>query len=259
MKRISIILILGVCSQSAIAQWGRDFSIGYSYADPSGKMNHYVKQGSGIVADFHFTTPGEKFSIGADLNYTVYGFDNSRQRYEFPDGTTADMDINVANSFMNLMASGRYNLVTGKKLIPYVGAKAGYSWFRTDLNIYDPDDTDHCKPVESDILMKDGTFVYSIGGGVKYDLSSVFKNLRKEFLYINLSAYYTQGGTVDYMNTDAPAPGHSGSMATPNRQMETSFINIHTQVIHKHHVGNVYTSYAQMMDFRLSFLFRSNR
>ena len=137
--------------------------------------------------------------------------------------------------------------------------KAGYSWYATDLNIYDPDDFDNCKPVETDILQEDGTWIYSLGGGLQYDLSDVFQKLRKEVLFITVSAFYTQGGTVEYMNTDVPDGHHSGS--PPNRisDMEASFINTQTQVIHKHHVGYVYSSYAQMMAFRFTLTFRNSK
>jgi hypothetical protein len=166
------------------------------------------------------------------------------------------MDINVTNSFMNIMASGRYNLLTAKILTPYVGMKAGYSIFSTDLNIYDPDDFDSCKPIESDILQKDGTWIYSLGGGVLYDLSAVFKRLNKGAMSINLSAFYTQGGAVNYMNTNAPDMNHTASPPNRSSDLEAEFINTQTQVIHKHHIGYVYTSFAQMMDYRVTFLFR---
>jgi opacity protein-like surface antigen len=259
MKKILSLLILIVMVQTCYAQWSREWSIGYAFAAPTGKMKQNINQGHGIVMDFHFIAPNEKYSFGADLNYSIYGFDQSRQQYSFPDGTTADMDINVTNSFMNLMASGRYNLITGKKLTPYVGAKAGYSWFRTDLNIYDPDDFDSCKPVETDLLQKDGTWIYSIGGGLKYDLSSVFKKLKNGSMLINLSAYYTQGGMVNYMNTDAPDAHHTASQHNRATDVEAEFINTQTQVVHKHHVGYVYSSFAQMMDFRLTLIFRKLR
>jgi opacity protein-like surface antigen len=258
MKKTLSAFVLFVSIQTSYAQLTREWSLGYTYASPTGSMMQHINQGNGFVMDFHMMSPTGKFSWGADLNYTIYGFDKSRQQYTFPDGTTADMDINVNNSFTNLMASGRYNLITGKKLVPYIGAKAGYSWFTTNLNIYDPDDLDSCEPVETDILQKDGTFVFSIGGGVRYDLANVFLKLRKEFIYVNLSAYHTRGGAVNYMNTDAPnAQHHSGSAPSRVSDVEAEFINTQTQVIHKHHIGYVYSSAAQMMDFRLSVIFRS--
>lgn len=258
MKKLLSVFFLFASIHAGFAQWAREWSIGYTYASPTGSMMHHIDQGNGFIMDFHMVSPTGKFSWGADLNYTIYGFDKSRQQYTFADGTTADMDIDVSNSFTNLMASGRYNLTTGKKVVPYVGAKAGYSWFRTDLNIYDPDDMDSCSPVETDLLQKDGTLIFSVGGGLKYDLENIFKKLRKEFLYINLSAFYTQGGTVNYMNTDAPTTQHhSSSSSSRVSDVEAAFINTQTQVIHKHHVGYVYSSSAQMMDFRLTLIFKS--
>ncbi len=258
MKKLLTVFILFASIHTGYAQWAREWSFGYTYASPTGSMMQHIKQGNGFVMDFHMITPGGRFSWGADLNYTIYGFDKSRQQYTFPDGTTTDMDVNVSNSFTNLMASARYNLMTGKKVTPYVGVKTGYSWFRTDLNIYDPDIMDSCEPVETDLLQKDGTFIVSLGGGLRYDLGHVFKKLRKEFLYVNLSAYYTQGGMVNYMNTDAPnANHHSSSTTNRGSDVEASFINTQTQVIHKHHVGYLYSSAAQMMDFRISFIMKS--
>ncbi len=255
-KALSVLILL-VYFHTSYAQWRPEWSIGYTFANPTGKMKQNISQGHGLVMDFHLVAPSEKYSVGADFNYSIYGYTQSRQQYMFPDGTTADMDVNVSNSFMNLMASGRYNLLTGKIITPYVGVKAGYSWFRTDLNIYDPDDFDNCKPLETDVLQKDGTWIYSLGGGLKYDLSSVFKKARKGSMFINLSAYYTQGGAVNYMNTDAPDSHHATSPPNRSGDLEVEFINTQTQVVHKHHVGYVYTSFAQMMDFRLTFTFRN--
>ncbi|MEK6781737.1 MAG: hypothetical protein AABY93_08520 [Bacteroidota bacterium] len=256
MKKLLPLVILLLSIHTSYAQWTREWSIGYAYAAPTGKMKQNINQGNGIVMDFHLTAPGERYSFGADFNYSMYGYDQSRQQYMFPDGTTADMDVNVTNSFMNLMASGRYNLITGKNILPYVGVKAGYSCFRTDLNIYDPDDKDSCSPVETDLLQKDGTWIYSIGGGLKYDLSSVFKKLKHGSMFINMSAYYTQGGAVNYMNTDVPDQHRVASPPNRSSDVEAEFINTQTQVVHKHHVGYVYSSFAQMMDYRLTFTFR---
>jgi opacity protein-like surface antigen len=256
MKKILPFLILLFAMQSGFAQWSREWSVGYTHANPGGKMKLNIDQANGVAMDFYLIAPNEKFSFGADWNYSVYGFDQSLQEYMFPDGTTANMNIDVTNSFMNLMASGRYNLITGKKLTPYVGVKSGYSFFRTNLTILDPDDTDSCEPVDKDLLQKDGTGIYSVGGGITYDLSSVFKRLKNRSMFLNLSAFYTQGGAVNYMNTDGPTTHHAGTPPNRTSDVEAEFINVQTQIIHKHHVGYVYSSVAQMMDYRLTLTFR---
>jgi Outer membrane protein beta-barrel domain len=259
MKKILSVFILLVCIHSSYAQWKREWSMGYAFSNPLGTMKQNINQGHGFVMDFLMLAPSKKYAVGVDFNCSMYGYDQSRQQYMFPDGTTAEMDVAVTNTFTNLMASGQYNLVTGKSVTPYVGFKTGYSWYKTNLSIYDPDDTDSCEPVEATLLQKDGTWIYSIGAGIKYDLSSVFKKLRKERMFINLSAHYTQGGTVNYMNTDAPDAHHVSTSSNRSSDVEATFVNTQTQVVHKHHVGYVYSSFAQMMDYRLTLAFRSRR
>lgn len=256
MKKSLLVMILLISLTSAFGQWNREWSFGYAYSSPTGKMNQNIKQGNGIITDFHLVSPSKKFSLGVDFNYSIYGYDQTRQQYTFPDGTTANMDVDVTNSFLNLMAAGRYYLLTDKKILPYVEGKVGYSWYRTNLSIYDPDDFDSCEPVEKDILQKDGTVVYSFGGGLRFDLAPLFKKIKENHFFVNLSANYTQGGLVNYMNTDSPTSHHGSAPSNRSGDVEAAFINTQTQVIHKHHVGYVYTSYAQMMDYRLTFTFR---
>ena len=86
-----------------------------------------------------------------------------------------------------------------------------------------------------------------------WDLSSVFKKLPTNRLLFNGSATITLGGRVSYMNTDAPTHQHPDSGGT---EVMAEFLNTETQVVHKHHVGNVYSSYAEMMDVRAGFLWR---
>jgi hypothetical protein len=127
MKKTLTVLILLVCVHTGFAQWTREWSMGYVFTSPTGKMNQTINQGHGIALDFHMLAPSQKYSLGVDFNASIYGYDKSSQEYMFPDGTTAQMDVDVTNTFSNLMASGRYNLITGKSLTPYVSAKAGYA------------------------------------------------------------------------------------------------------------------------------------
>jgi hypothetical protein len=139
-------------------------------------------------------------------------------------------------------------------LRPYAEFKAGYSLFTTNLLILDPDDTDSCEPVDTEVLKKEGTMAYSAGGGLRVDLSVMSKNGRPGRSYIDFSVNATQGGRVDYMNTDAPAQSQQHSSQRGN-DVEAEFINTQTQVVHKHHVGSVYSSFVQATDFRLGLLF----
>jgi hypothetical protein len=238
--------------------WTPEFNLGYVYSAPTLGMKKTIRQAHGLNISMAATTPGQRLTYGLELNYGAYGGESSRQVYTFSDGTNAEMDINVSNSFTNLVATTRLNLTTGGTLQPYLLVKGGYSWYQTNLSIYDPDDRDHCEPVETEMLQKDGAFLYSLGGGLQINLSSVFKRLRANSLYLDFQSSIIQGGRVQYMNSDAPqVTSHHGSTRTTDIQAE--FINTQTLVTHKHHVGYLYSSFINMMDFRLGLTVRPAR
>lgn len=250
-------LVMTLLAIGATAQrWSPEMGVNYIYTAPMGSMKNNIRQGNGIVMDFGMITPSKRFAIGAELQYTIYGYDESKQQYDLDDGTTALMEVTVNNSFINIMAYGRYYLLTEGNFQPYLAVKGGYSHYSTDLNIYDPDEWDNCAPVDSDILQQDGTMIGALSAGFKLDFSSLFKRSSPGRFYLDFATTIMQGGTVKYMSTDAPTQ-HTHS---PDADaVEAEFINTQTQVVHSHHVGTLYTSPVQLLDFRLGVSFRINR
>lgn len=257
MKVLPFFALLLMAS-TATAQWSQEFDFSYGRAMPSGKMSEFIKRGNGMSMGYYLVHPNSKLAVGLTADIIIYGYDKSTQQYEFPDGTSADMDITVNNSFSNLMLAAKYYLATDQKLQPYLSGKAGYSFYRTNLGIYDPDDWDSCEPVEDAILSKDGTTVFSFGGGLKYDMAGIFKKMSTGMFFLDASLHMTRGGRVSYMNADGP-DGHQHMGGGRGESVEASFINTQTQVIHKHHVGYLYTSAASMTDLRIGFSFRYGR
>jgi hypothetical protein len=259
MKKLLVcsLTILLTASSTLAQRWSPEWGLNYVYTAPLGSMKYNIRQGNGVTLDFSMLTPSRHFSIGMEVRHTQYGFDKSMQQYDMDDGTTADMEVTVSNSFTDLVATGRYYLVTKGKIVPYLSAKGGYSYYHTDLTIYDPDDNDHCEPVESDLLHRDGTLIGSLGAGFRFDFSTLIKRMKPGQLFIDLSANVTQGGTVKYMNTDAPAI-HSANHDAMDA-VEAEFINTQTQVIHSHHVGSLYSSPVQLMDFKFGISYRIER
>lgn len=123
--------------------------------------------------------------------------------------------------------------------------------FNTDLNIYDPDDRDHCEPVDSDVLYDDGTIIAAVGAGAKIDMASVFKKLQTGKFYIEGNANFVQGGEVHYMNADADPHHQTGASGIDH--VRAQFINTQTQIVHEHHVGHLYQNQVQMIEFRVGF------
>lgn len=256
MKKIYAFLIL-LMPLAANAQFSlMDVSVGYTHTLPRTDMKHYIKQGNGIIMEAYLHNPVNRLSLGGELNYSIYGNDKSKQAYDMGDGSTAPMNVTVTNSFVNVMATGRYYITPSKLLQPYVSAKVGYSYWSTNLSITDPDDFDSCKPIESDILKSDGSFVGSAGIGVRWDMSSAFKSLDDGHFFVDLSTSYSKGGKISYMSTDPPKNTPHTSPAAD--MVEAGFINTQTQVVHKHHVGYVYNSFLELMDIRLSLVYRFN-
>ena len=239
----AIILVSGF-AQFSSKEWGT----GYIFSAPQGSMKQNMRQAHGGFFDFYFTPADKRYSFGAEISINTYGHDKSEQTYTFDDGSTAPMDIVVSNNFYNMLLTGRYFLSEGK-VQPFVSGKLGYGLYATSLNIYDPDDFDHCEPVDTDVLKGDGTMVFGAGGGIRWQMLP--KKAPGRF-FLSLSANYTSGGKVDYMNADAPSNSQSGHTS----DVYMKFLNTQTQVIHEHHVGSVYTSLVELLDFRLGFTFK---
>jgi hypothetical protein len=229
-----------------------EFGFGYLFAAPVATMQKNISHGHGFSTDYYVLTKNDRLAFGADFSFAIYGHDKSRQEYTFNDGTVAPMDIVVSNSFLNFMMGARYYFNEGKIIKQFVSLRTGYTLFRTSLNIYDPDDFDHCEPVDTDLLLKDGTFSVSGGGGIQWDMRNIFKRYPPNTFLFNLGASLTLGGKVKYMNTDVP--DHSHHM--PNSDVTAQFINNQTQVVHEHHVGYIYSSYVEMIELRVGFVMR---
>lgn len=251
---LSLLLLIWAANVSA-QKWSGETALNYVYTAPLGSMKKTIRQGNGLTITMGAITPTKRFAFGIDLSYTQYGFDKSKQQYDLEDGTTANMQVNVSNSFGNYLVYGRWFIINKGQFLPYLSGKVGYSSFRTDLNIYDPDDWDHCEPLESDLLQRDGTMIGIIGVGFQLDFTAFFSRMKPDRFYLDFSSNITQGGTVKYMNTDAPA---SFSGNNNPSDVYATFLNTETEVIHEHHVGYLYSSPVQLLDFKLGVSFRIN-
>ncbi|MCE2937297.1 MAG: hypothetical protein ACK5V5_12735 [Cyclobacteriaceae bacterium] len=251
--KTGLVLAALLMATPAFSQWKWQWGMNYVYSNPNGTMGAYIDQAHGFSFDGGMRSPDKRWLLGAEFGYSIYGGDDSRQQYQFSDDSTAEMDVQVTNAFSNLLAVARFYPRPEGVLQPYVQSKIGYSWFRTDLTIYDPNDWDNCAPVEADILKRDGTPIVSVGGGVQWDLSSVFSRLTPGRYYVDFGVNLINGGRVDFMNADGPEP----IMTTGHRtDVQADFVNTQTRVVHQHHVGYLYNSLVSTMDFRLGVTFR---
>lgn len=250
MKKV-ILIVWGALLVHAVYGQRWDMGSSFNYTRPTGGMARNIDQGFGITLEGARVLKNAPFTIGAEFSYNAYGRDKTRQQYTFDDGSVTETNVIVTNAFSNLFLTGKFFLRNTKLINPYLSGKLGYSWYRTTLTIEDPEDADGCQPLESDRLLTDGTFTASGGGGVRVDFSALFKKMKSNMLFFDLSAHMTHGGTVEYMNVHK-----QHNHGTPDRDVTARFVNNRTQVVHEHHVGHVYSSLAEMMEYRFGVVFR---
>jgi hypothetical protein len=249
MKTFMIFSVATLLAATAMAQsWelGTDFNL----TQPVGGMTRTMTNAFGATLNFSraFKAP---FSLGTEIGFGTYGSQKSRQQYTFDDGTVTETDVLVSNDIFNLNLAGRYFLRNGKLINPYLVGKIGLTVFSTTLTIEDPEDEFSCHPLESDVLSKDNTYTASGGAGVRIDFSSIFRKMDAERFYFDLHVVATQGGNIHYMNVEADP-----SQQRPDRDVMAKFINTQSQVIHEHHVGYVYTSLVNLVEYRFGVVCR---
>ena len=245
-KLLSILLLLAPCLMAQDYELGANLNL----AQPMGMMSKTMDNAFGItlMASRQFKAP---FSAGLEMSLGNYGHQTSRQEYTFDDGSVTETDVNVSNNIFSLFITGKHFLRNSKNINPYLSAKAGWSWFTTNLTIDDPQDPYGCHPVESEILAKDNTYTFSGGGGLRMDFNTFFRNSPQGRLYFDLSVHGTYGGIVKYMNADRDAHHQ-----VPDQDVIARFINTQTQVVHEHHVGYVYSNVLNMLEYKLGVIYR---
>ncbi|MGC3944371.1 MAG: hypothetical protein QM762_07620 [Chryseolinea sp.] len=251
MRNLYTIIIVMASFVAQAQKWGFEIGANYLYANPFGGMGKVIDRGHGANLNFGVVTPSNRFVFGVDMSYTQYDSEKSTQQYTLDDGTVAPMDMNVISYYMNFTGYARWYMTTHGVVRPYLVGKLGYAMYATDLNIYDPDDTDHCEPLENDVLYNDGAFIASIGVGAKFDMVTIFKKMNPGTFYFESSVNMTQGGQVRYMDADADHHQNTNPRAVDHATAQ--FINTQTQIVHEHHVGYLYSNPIQMMELRFGF------
>jgi hypothetical protein len=128
----------------------------------------------------------------------------------------------------------------------------------TNLNIADPQDADGCRPLENSTLLRDGALVGTLGMGVRWDLSGLFRKAQQRRYWLDFSAEYLSGGRVRFMNVNIPpsTAAHQHAAQKGSDPFMASFVNPQTLVVHEHHVGDVYNSQINKIGLRFGFMMR---
>lgn len=231
-----------------------ELSAGYKLGVPMGHMGHYIQRGHGFMIQGFFK-PNSKFPIwiGGNLDVIVYGSKKTPQEYVFSDGTVANTTVDVSSSISTYQLLLKYPFHISQTIEPYVMLGMGGASFSTDLYIEDPRYEDECVALEQEHLHRSKTYAITPSLGAKFNIS------KHRSVFIDFNVGYSLGSEVSFMNPtlgeDMTNPNHNHNAHAVNGEVVTpyyvDFINRRTQVVHKHHVGNIYHSTFQMLNLRI--------
>ncbi len=253
MKKI-LFFILVVFSSLNAQELDKKLEIvaGYKMGVPSGDLGFYIRQGHGVIFQAMFKPKNFPLWIGGNIDYIIYGSKKTPQEYVFPDNTVANVDVNVNSSIASYQLALKYQFPVKSMIEPYAMLRMGGASFNTNLYIEDPRYDDECVALEQEHLHSSRTFNITPALGTKIYFSNA-----KNF-FVDFNAGYSIGGEISFMNPtlgeDMSNPTHSHNTKQGNSEVTpyyVDFINRRTQVVHKHHVGNIYQSTFQMLNLRL--------
>lgn len=250
MKKTAYILLIILLSNTVgFAQF--EVKMSYNYARPLGEMAINIQRSHGINFEGLYRFKKMPLLVGLEFGFAGYGHQKERQTYTFTDGSQTETDVHVYNNILNFNLTTQFELLSKSPIKPYVQAKIGMSRFYTDLIIDDPEDIDDCHPLEQDILLSNVGLVGGAGLGIKWDLASVFGKMNKNRFYLDVNANYLTGSKVKYMSVNAPTPE-----MMPVDDVNAEFLNRQNQVVHRHHVGYVYESKIELIEYRFGMMMR---
>ncbi len=242
MKKIfSFLLITFVNISMMYAQFRA--SVGYDLNLPSNQMALNIGAIHNFKLEGLFKMRNNRWAFGMDLSLGGYG--TRREPIVFTQGnTTTNTFVNVTNSVYGFKGLAQADLLSGddKRFMPYFHSGFGMTFFSTDLRVDDPNDVDACRPLQSETLKSDQTWLASAGLGVRW---FPCKNDVSQF-YLDLRATQNLGGNINYMSLNPPT-SHANHTNNSNNGFDgapvnVNFVNPQNNLIHQHRVGTIYNS-----------------
>ena len=259
MKKIYLTMVV-LCGAAVLAHAQTEVSLGYSLAAPMQKMadNIGLTHSANIGGMYAIPATRGRLAFGVDAGVGNYASITREQTFIFGNGTSTRTFVNYTSNVWNAAAGARFTLLRKGAVLPFVTVKAGYQQFYSNVFVEDPADPEGCRALDRKSILKDGTATFAYGGGLRAELSRIFKGVVPGRNFIELSVTQVRGGNIEYINTrklkdKAPAADDPDVI---KRSLNMRFINASTQNIHEHQVAEVYTTPLRQLDFRLTYVFR---
>jgi len=250
MKKFVHFVLMSSMAVSAKAQLESSFS--YAMAIPLKEMAHNINLTHSGVADirYQFKKTAKQFWVGTQFGYGLYAMKTQKQTYQFDNGAVTEANVRFTSNVFNSHLTAGADLLSGKAITPYIIIKGGISKFYTKVYIPDPNEDGSCKPLENKNVYKDAAWSTGMGAGVKIAGNKIFKKVHSDDWWIDLSANYLTGGTLNYLNVKHLVENNDNTTPDP-KGFDVTFVNVTTNEIHQHQVAEILTSRINQLDIKL--------
>lgn len=258
MKKLASVLFALLCTAAgSMAQL--ETGVGYMYSAPRGAMANHIRSIHHMNLMVGYGLKNAPITLGFELGVGNYGYDESKQLYEFPNNTSMLAPVTVSNNVLNTNLSVRYEVLKNATLTPFAEVRGGLSHYGTRLTIEDPRTahTTECPlPLENEKLVSDVSWVSGAGAGMRFDVGSLFKGLGKGTLYLDFSASYTRGTILDYMSVNPPPPGTTTGPEGVSSVTMPFASEANPEIVHQYHSGYLYRTPLELVDYRFMVVYR---
>jgi hypothetical protein len=265
MKRILPLFLL-----IAGTSFGQRFQIGaYIPIDvPNRQIMPKMSTASGIGILFAYR-PIQRIPAYLEVksNFGNYSDRSMQQTYNFGNGSQTTTTVTYKSNMHKVLLGTKFFLGNDYQAVrPFITPQAGAVFYRTNIRIADPTDTDDCKPLERKTTQHDAGFVYGGEVGAEIALDRLFKGMSSENRHhLTLSASFLKGaGLFEYVNVRymedevhgaMPEGEHAGHEAADGRDINATFINVSTNALHEHKIAELYRTSLQYWGLNIGYTF----
>ena len=244
-----------------------EFKPSYLLTLPKGEMDQSLDNSHGFSLNLSYGIKRTGFFPGINFNQGVYASSTEKIDFETPDGNRVLSEMYIKNSYTNWNLNLQYNFLKGegkgKRIIPFVEAGIGFTFFRTIFSLLDSVPESSCDPDPSSaqILQRDNALNFYAGTGIKIRLTSnEHSKCRCIRIYLTSSIGLRYGSNVSYMNVNnenGQSHHNIGSSEVDKLPFYSTWVNKQTQTEHMHHTGYTYTAPIRMLElkFGISLIF----
>lgn len=256
MKKI-ITLIFVAQLHFLFGQEAKQFQLGTNifFDFPIKSTMPYMGVNGGVGLQFAYSPmPRTPFYIEFKPSWGVYSMRSLDQTFVFSDGSQTQTTVDYSSAMSKYILGFKYMLGPEyKRCRGFVTPQIGAAKLKSRIVIQDPEDEDGCKPLDSRTAIKDWGWVYGGEAGIDLDLNLFRKKVEQGNVHLFAAINYLRGfrhfkyTNVKYMQ-DAP---HDTNVQHDDRDINVQFVNLTTNEIHEHKVGEVYHTALEMVGFNI--------